>query len=106
MSKPTVITSFAGEAVDKFLKTYGYLPSEETGPQLLKRLGIDAAKWCAEMSGRGIVKADPAPGGDFHGWMCNAIMYAYDKGIRDAGGSPNCSPYWLADTTPEAKGSA
>lgn len=52
----------------------------ETGPQLLQRLGMDAAKWCAEMAARGVVRADPAPGEIFHAWMCNAIMTAYDIG--------------------------
>lgn len=52
----------------------------ESGPELLQRLGMDAAKWCAEMHARGIVSADPTPGETFHGWMCNAIMNAYDIG--------------------------
>lgn len=52
----------------------------ETGPQLLARLGMDAEKWCAEMVKRGVVQADAEPGGWFHGWMCNAIMSAYDRG--------------------------
>ena len=51
-----------------------------TGPQLLQRLGMDATKWCAEMHKRGVVTADPAPGATFHGWMCNALMNAYDIG--------------------------
>lgn len=82
MSKPDIIKNFAGENVDKFLKTYGYLPSEETGGQMLDRLGMDATKWCAEMVGRGVVKTDEdgKPGSWFHGWMCNAIMKAYDIG--------------------------
>jgi Lar family restriction alleviation protein len=54
--------------------------NNESGPQLLQRLGMDAAKWCAEMHKRGVVTADPAPGEQFHGWMCNAIMNAYDIG--------------------------
>ena len=83
MAKPDVITSFAGENVEKFRQTYGYLPSEETGGQMLDRLGMDATKWCAEMVGRGVVKAedDGKPGSWFHGWMCNAIMKAYDIGF-------------------------
>lgn len=52
----------------------------ESDPQLLKRLGMDAEKWCAEMVKVGVVQADPAPGEQFHGWMCNAIMTAYDIG--------------------------
>lgn len=52
----------------------------ESGPQLLQRLGMDAAKWCTEMHKRGVVTANPAPGGQLHGWMCNAIMNAYDIG--------------------------
>lgn len=68
---------------------------QETGPQMLQRLGLDAEKWCAEMVNRGAVQADPAPGQLFHAWMCNAIMAAYDSGTLDTGGSPGCSPYWI-----------
>lgn len=61
--------------------------NKETDGQLLERLGMDAAAWAKEMSERGIVQADPTPGGAFHGWMCNAIMRAYDtghqKGFKD-----------------------
>lgn len=53
---------------------------QESGPEFLQRLGMDAAKWCAEMVKVGVVTADPAPGEQFHGWMCNAIMAAYDIG--------------------------
>lgn len=60
---------------------------QETGPELLRRLGTDAAKWCAEMHKRGVVTADPSPGENFHGWMCNAIETArdegYARGLRD-----------------------
>lgn len=68
---------------------------EETGLQLLHRLGLDAAKWSAEMKKRGVVECDAHAGSEFHGWMCNAIMTAYERGTLAAGGSPNCSPYWL-----------
>lgn len=44
---------------------------------------MDATKWCAEMHKRGVVTADPAAGETFHGWMCNAIMNAYDIGHAD-----------------------
>jgi len=72
----------------------------ESGPELLRRLGLDATAWCAEMVKRGVVKADPAPGGQFHGWMCNAIMNASDTGytqkcreLREQLGRP----MWEAD---------
>lgn len=53
----------------------------ESGLGLLGRLGMDAAKWCAEMAARGVVQADPSPGETFHVWMCNAIMTAHDIGF-------------------------
>lgn len=59
--------------------------SDETDGQLLERLGTDAAAWCAEMVKRGVVQADPSPGGWFHGWMCNAIERARDIGRERSG---------------------
>jgi len=53
----------------------------ESGLGLLGRLGMDATKWCAEMTLRGVVQADPTPGETFHAWMCNAIMTAHDIGF-------------------------
>jgi hypothetical protein len=54
---------------------------------IIKELGMDAAKWCAAMVRRGVVKADPAPGEYFHAWMYNAIELAishgYSKGIAE-----------------------
>jgi hypothetical protein len=55
-------------------------PRGESGPDLLARLGTDAAKWCAEMVKRGVVRGDCHPGSWFHGWMCNAIENARDAG--------------------------
>lgn len=70
--------------------------SEVNAAQMLNRLGIDAVAWSAELKKRGVVDCDVEPGSIFHGWMCNIIMTAYDRGTLDAGGSPGCSPYWLA----------
>lgn len=59
--------------------------NEETGGQMLERLGMDAAKWCAEMKAKGVVACDAEPGSLFHGWICNAIMKAYDIGYSRGG---------------------
>jgi len=68
----------------------------ESAVQQLNRLGMDAVAWGAELKKLGVVDCDVQEGSQFHGWLCNIIMVAYDRGTLDAGGTPNCSPYWLA----------
>lgn len=53
---------------------------QETAPQMLQRLGIDAELWAQELVKRGIAVGDPSPGEQLHGWLCNIIMTAFDHG--------------------------
>ena len=60
--------------------TRGEGEPEETGPQMLGRLGMDGAKWAAEFRATALrLGYSDMDEGWLIGWFCNAIMAGYDR---------------------------
>lgn len=62
------------------------ITNEETGPELLKRLGTDASLWAKELNKTAInIGYSSMDEGWLIGWFANAMMAMYDanRGLDD-----------------------
>jgi hypothetical protein len=78
---PDLLSTVMQEEIEKAVKA----EPMETGPQLLDRLGTDAAKWAAEFRKTALkLGYSDMDEGWLIGWFANAIMRQYDESRRDA----------------------